>query len=136
MKFPVITLFIVLLCSDANNANAQQPAKRIPPPGIPVPEAVRARLGEKLGRLQKELNAIEQAGISDHDMRWWPDLQIYEKAVRYALEHNEFFRTNEFAIADKTLDEGLRRAALFRKGEQPWRDAPGPNARARSSRRD
>ena len=61
MKFPVITLFIVLLCSDANNDYAQQPANRIPPPGIPVPEAVRARLGEKLGNLQRELQAIEQA---------------------------------------------------------------------------
>src|SRR5687768_13101484 len=135
MKF-LVMLLIAWLCWDAIDVRAQQAAKRIPPPGIVVPDVVRSQLGEKLGRLQRELKGIEEAGVSDHDMRWWPDLQIYEKAVRYALEHNEFYRTNEFAIADKTLDEGLRRAALFRKGEFPWRDAPGPAARAYRSRID
>jgi hypothetical protein len=132
----ILLLLIPLLCGAALSTPAQQSTKRLPPPGIAVPGEVRARLGAKLERLQRELAAIERAGISDHDMRWWPDLQIYEKAVRYALEHNEFFRTNEFAVADKTLDEGLRRASSFRKGEFPWRDTPGPTARAYRSRID
>jgi hypothetical protein len=136
MRSPLFALLTVVLYANAMTLRAQQIAKRIPPPGIAVPDGVRAALGEKLERLQQELAAIDRAGISDHDMRWWPDLQIYEKAVRYALEHNEFFRTNEFTIADKTLEEGLRRAALFRKKEHPWRDAPGPVARAYRSRID
>src|SRR5687768_16636861 len=132
----IVLAVIALVCAEVMSARAQQAPKRIPPPGIEVPDTVRARLGEKLGRLQRELKGIEEAGVSDHDMSWWPDLQIYEKAVRYALAHNEFYRTNEFVIADKTLDEGLRRAALFRKGEFPWRDAAGPSARAYRSRID
>lgn len=119
-----------LLLFLSSGANAQQPPKRIPPPGILVPEATRGRLQPKLDRLRSELIAIRNGEISDQYLRWLPDVQIYEKAVRYALEHNEFFRTNEFAIADNLLDQGLRRAELFRKRQVLWPETPGLVVRA------
>lgn len=133
-KVVLLVAGVVLLL--INDVCGQQTPKRFPPPGISVPDPVRARLREKLGRLQREIAAAEDAGISDHDTRWVADVEIYEKAVRYALEHNEFYRTNEFAIADKILDEGLLRAAQFQKKQFPWRDTPGPSARAYRSRID
>ena len=35
-----------------------------------------------------------------------PDVEIYAKAVRYALEYNEFFHPREIEIADKLLARG------------------------------
>ncbi len=46
-----------------------------------------------------------------------PDVEIYAKAVRYALQYNEFFNPGEIAIADKLLARGNDLANLLARGE-------------------
>jgi len=54
-----------------------------------------------------------------------PDAQIYHNAVRYALEDDVFYKTNDFAGAKKLLAEGIERARLLREGQAPWNTATG-----------
>jgi hypothetical protein len=57
----------------------------VPPPGVPVPDADRAALASELARLSARIEKL----------RWNPlvtDIAIYEKAVRFALQYNEFFK--------------------------------------------
>ena len=128
-------LILILLLAMGCSVFAQQP-KRIPPGGIEVPEPVRSGLEEQLRKLQRAVEAAHQARNSDQDLFWMPDLQIYEKAVRYALEHHEFYRTNEFAVAEKLLAEGTRRAEALQKHQQPWAAATGLVVRGYKSRVD
>ncbi len=127
-------LHAVLILALAAGCIFAQPTatKRFPGPGIPVPEGTRAALQQKLVRLQTSLSALPPA----LDPVFVPDARIYEKAVRYALEHDEFYRTNEFAIAEKLLEEGLRRAESLSQNSAPWTQQTGLVVRAYRSRID
>ncbi|HEX7861362.1 MAG TPA: hypothetical protein VF773_13600 [Verrucomicrobiae bacterium] len=128
---------ILLLCIfflGAHPASAQP--KRIPPPGIPVPTEVREKLGKQLLAFQTEItNVLAQRG-GENSMQLFPDVQVYEKAVRYALEHDEFYRTNEFEIAEQLLAEGNRRLRDFKARNERWLGAKGLLVRGYQSRID
>lgn len=55
----------------------------------------------------------------------WPDVEIYHKAVRYALENNEFFRPEEIGQAIQLLRQGQARADALARGQAPWTTATG-----------
>ena len=120
----------------ASDSLAQQGPKRIPPPGIAVPESVRVELAGKLRELQEGIAAAHAARRGDNELQVFPDIQVYEKAVRWALENNEIYRTNEFAVAEKLMAEGLKRAEAFKVGRWGWRDAKGLVVRGYQSRID
>jgi hypothetical protein len=130
-------LIILLLASVLlPESLAQQAPKRLPPPGISVPDSVRTNLQTKLQHLQERIASAYAARSSDNVLQFFPDVQIFEKAVRSALDHNEFFRTNEFAVAEKLISEGVRRAESFSRGEYPWLTSKGLMVRAYQSRLD
>src|SRR5205085_11007260 len=47
-----------------------------------------------------------------------PDVEIYAKAVRYALEYNEFFNAKEIPTAHQMLRFGEGKAETLAKGER------------------
>lgn len=96
----------------------------IPPPGVAVAEADRreleaglAELGEAIEALRKKLKPDLSALV--------PDVQIYHKAVRYALAHNEFFNAREIPVAKALLRQGLERARQLGEGRPSWTTATG-----------
>ena len=48
------------------------------------------------------------------------DVLIYQEAVRYALQYNEFFNANEIPKAKVLLREGEERARQLSEGQSPW----------------
>ena len=54
-----------------------------------------------------------------------PDVLIYQEAVRYALQYNEFFKPAEIAAAKTLLAQGEDRAAQLALGQAPWTTATG-----------
>src|SRR6202030_3315390 len=54
-----------------------------------------------------------------------PDVLIYQEAVRYALQYNEFFKADEVAKARTLLQQGEERAADLAQGRAPWTTATG-----------
>ncbi len=113
--FFLLGLLVVGTLAQTTNA-----PKRLPPPGIAVPESTRAALQEKLKDLQRAIAGLLAEGYSDWQYLHLPDAQVYEKAVRYALEHNEFYRTNEFGIAEELLREGLSRIREIGAHQATW----------------
>ncbi len=92
--------------------------RSVPPPGVPPPAADRAALESGLARLS---GRIQKLG-------WNPlaaDVAIYEKAVRFALRYDEFFKTDDIARAKVLLEEGQARADALDRGEAPWARATG-----------
>lgn len=101
----------------------------VPPPGVPVPDADRAALASELARLSARIEKL----------RWNPlvtDIAIYEKAVRFALQYNEFFKADDIARAKVLLDEGQARADALERGDAPWSTATGLVVRGYISRID
>ncbi|MDQ6700994.1 MAG: prolyl oligopeptidase family serine peptidase [Acidobacteriota bacterium] len=105
------------------------PIKPVPPPGVEVPSQDRAELEAGLQRLQ-----AATAKLRDNALL--PDVLIYEKAVRYALQYNEFFKADEIAKAKALLQHGEERAAQLADGKSPWTTATGLVARGYISKLD
>src|SRR5690349_7699728 len=92
--------------------------KPVPPPGVPVPPADRAELEAGLSRLAKSLDRIRDNPLA-------PDVQIFQNAVRYALQYDEFFKPEEIYRAKELLRQGQERADALGRGSAPWAGATG-----------
>ncbi|MCF7847588.1 MAG: hypothetical protein K9M45_01965 [Kiritimatiellales bacterium] len=108
----------LLLCcgtvlADGPADNIPDAVRRIPPQGIDVPEKDRMKLRAGLDKL-----AAAMARVKDDALL--PDVEIFHKAVRYALEYDEFQKTAELKYAAGQLEEGLKRAAALKAGDAPW----------------
>lgn len=90
----------------------------VPPPGIAVTAADRATLASGLSRLGSSIDALKGNPLL-------PDVLIYHKAVRFALEGNEFFKPEEVERAKELLKTGQERADALARGTAPWAAATG-----------
>src|SRR5882762_9084827 len=77
--------------------------KLVPPPGVVVPSADRAALEAGLARLGRSIEKIRNNPLA-------PDVIIFHNAVRYALQHDEFFKPEEITRAQELLHQGQDRA--------------------------
>src|SRR6187549_4016857 len=89
---------------------AQAPAppaavKPIPPPGIEVPAADRAELEKGLKELEERIAPLRRADAKAE----LPNVEIYHKAVDWALRHNEIFDAKQIPTAKELLKQGLAR---------------------------
>src|SRR5687768_4164924 len=86
-----LAALLLLGASVAPAADAIPPIPRkLPPPAIAkVSPDDRARVEAELAKLQQRLAAAAGAKPAAADLL--PDVQVYEKAVRYALLHDEFY---------------------------------------------
>jgi poly(3-hydroxybutyrate) depolymerase len=107
----------------------QAPPRPVPPPGVAVPADVRTELQASLDRLAKSIAALKNNPLL-------PDVLVFHKAVRFALEGNEFFNANEFGKARAALQEGQARADALARGEAPWTKQTGLVVRAYISKID
>lgn len=112
----IVCLFLFTVSALAQQGG--QTVKPIPPAGIDLSSADRAELESGLQRLR---------GLTDklRDNPLVADVLIYHEAVRYALEHNEFFKADEIAKAKTLLQHGLERAQQLTEGKAPWTTATG-----------
>jgi dienelactone hydrolase len=54
-----------------------------------------------------------------------PDVEIYHKAVDWALRFDEFYKSNEVQVARTLLQQGSERAGALRDGKPSWVTATG-----------
>jgi hypothetical protein len=127
-----LLLLTLLATADGERDNQPQNVRPIPPPGVAVPEADRAELEAGLKELGAGIAALPSS--LSPDLR--ADVEIYHKAVRYALQYNEVFNPKEIPAAKKLLKDGLARAAALKESKSPWTSATGLVARGYISKID
>jgi hypothetical protein len=125
--------FALLVVACGNVLSQSQNTNRVPPFGMPLLAEDRKALNEKLSVFEAELRPLEKEGKA---AAWLPEVQIFHKAVRWALTYDEFYRSNEIAAAHKLLDQGIERAKFLKEGKPPWTTATGLVVRAYTSRID
>lgn len=123
----------VLLAAAFSTAILAQTPRRdpylIPPPGVTVAEADQRQLKAGLDRLAKRLAPLQN---NPHVA----DVQIFHKAVRYALDGGEFFTQEDVFRAKELLRLGNERAAEIEKGTASWTTATGLQVRGYISKID
>ncbi len=92
--------------------------KSVPPAGIEIAAMERADLSAGLERLQAATAKLRGNPLL-------PDVLIYQEAVRYALQYDEFFKADEVAKARLLLQHGEQRASDLAAGRAPWTTATG-----------
>jgi hypothetical protein len=110
--------------------------KPVPPKGSPVPEADRARLKEGLDLLKAEIDALAKDPKATELL---PDVEIYHKAVRYALDYDEMYvdkNRNGINVCTALLKKGLERAKELKEGKPSWPTATGLVVRGYRSKID
>jgi hypothetical protein len=136
----MLKLCAVLLLSISVSSAAEAPARktsRMPPEGIPIPSGIKSDLESGVSSLGHEIDDLKKSLQSQPSLlNLLPDVQIYYNAVRYALDDNIFYTTNDFSAARKLLDEGHTRARALHDGQAPWNSATGLIVRGYKSKVD
>jgi hypothetical protein len=127
-------LSLALLLVACGNVLSQSPnTNRVPPFGIPLSAEDRKALTEKLATFEGDLKQLQKNGKA---LAWLPEVQIFHKAVSWAVAYEEFYRSNEIAAAHKLIEQGMERARALGDGKPPWTTATGLVVRAYTSRID
>ena len=121
--------------SDGIKDNIPENVRRIPELGVPVPDDRAATMRTSLGQLQEKIAAIN-AGNDASAKSLLPDVMIFERAVRCALDYQEFFDVKDLDKADALLLEGIKRADQLLAGKPEWITQKGLVVRGYISRID
>jgi hypothetical protein len=123
--------------ADGPGDNLPDKVRRVPPPGISIPAIDRSELEAGVAELGKSIEALRSELKSKPALlNLLPDVQIYHKAVDWALRYDEFYKTNEAQVARALLIQGMQRAEALRDGRAPWLTATGLVVRGYMSRID
>ena len=121
--------------ADGPADNNTQTVRRIPKPGVDVPAEREASLRAQLATLQNKLLQLQQSKDGTID-GLLPDIMVFERAVRVALDYQEFFDIKELDRGGALLAEGISRADQLLAGNPVWHTKPGLVVRGYISRID
>lgn len=135
LLLPFLALSAAL--ADGPKDNQAENVRPVPPPGVAVPDADKARLAEGLNKLRTAIDDAAKAQAKNPQLAdLLPDIEIYHKAVDWALRYNEVHKLGELKSADEIIAEGLQRAEQFKTGQAPWTKQKGLVVRAYRSKID
>lgn len=92
---------------------AAVPPKQVPPAGVPVPEKDRKELEAGVTALAAEIGKLR--GRTE-----LPDVEIFHKAVDWALRYDEMLDPKQITVAKSLLTQGMARAKSLSAGQTPW----------------
>lgn len=146
---------LALLLAVAAPALADGPAdnipdnvRPIPPKAPPLPDDAKKELAAGLKELQAAVADAEKAVKGKKDLEeLLPDVQIFEKAVRYGVEFDEVYvltdpkdpkkvTRNDVAVYKATVAKGIERAKQLAAGKPSWTTQTGPVLRGYKSKID
>ena len=113
------------------------PAKRLPPAGVDIPAKDRDELTASVASFRKELDALTTTLANDkRRSALLPDVEIFHKAVDWALRYGEFFDVKQVEVARHLLAVGRERLTQLRAGSAPWTESTGLVVRGYRSKLD
>lgn len=118
--------------------NQVDTVRRQPPPGKPIAAEDRQELERGVVELASEIESLRtELKGRPALLELLPDIQIFHKAVSWALQYDEIYNpTNEVVAAKDFIRQGLERARQLREGRSPWTTATGLIVRGYQSRLD
>ncbi len=123
--------------ADGPKDNIAANVRPIPPLGIEVPEADAKTLQDGLAALRKTLDeALKVQAKNPKLADLSADVEVYYKAVDWALKYREIHKPEEIKQALAILEEGKQRAEQLKNGKAPWTTQTGLVVRGYRSKID
>jgi pimeloyl-ACP methyl ester carboxylesterase len=112
---------VPLALADGPGDNIPEKVRPIPPKGIEIPQADREEIETNLKALTKDLADIPHA-LKDkpHLLELLPDVEVYHKAVAWALKYEEVYSAGELKNLAKLIQTGRNRAEELRESRPSW----------------
>jgi len=127
----------VSVLADGAADNLPDNVRRQPPPGVAIPDDVRAALTAEAAQLRENINGSAAAWEHFPDRyRYLPDAEIFWKAVDWALRYDEFFDPKQTEWARAQLKEGRERLEALTNDKMPWLSQTGLVVRGYRSKID
>ena len=139
MRPPLAFPLLLVFAATAFAQTPPPPAKRLPPAGIAIPADARAELTAGAATLHTEIDSLRTdpaLAKKPSLLALLPDVEIFHKAVDWALRYDEFFDVKQVDTARHLLAVGHERAAALRAGTAPWLEATGQIIRGYRSKLD
>ncbi|MCE9533994.1 MAG: prolyl oligopeptidase family serine peptidase, partial [Planctomycetes bacterium] len=136
-----VVLSAAVLRADGPIDNQPDNVRRVPPPGVKVPDADAKELAVGLEELKKLIDVLKiKSTTKPESLALIPDVEVYYKAVHDALKYDEFFNVKDVAKdvanAKKLLQIGKERAEALAEGKHPWTTQTGVVVRGYRSKID
>src|SRR5437773_9662913 len=98
---------LITAAADGPSDNLPDQVRPVPPPGIELADADRSELEAGVRALGDQIASLA-ATLKDKPVlgELLPDVEIYHKAVGWALAYNEFFNAREIPVARAMLEQG------------------------------
>jgi Prolyl oligopeptidase family len=138
----VMVAFVAVVLADGPADNSVEKVRPIPPKGNVVPAELRQELQAKLDELTKEIAAVSEFHKArPYYLELLPDVEIYAKAVRYGLNHDEMYITDkpkrdDAKVSLDLLKKGMERAKELKEMKPSWLTATGLVVRGYKSKID
>lgn len=150
MRSPLLAflLFAAPAFADGPGDNVPDNVRPIPPKAPPLADDVKKELAAGLKELQSAIADAEKAVKGKKELEeLLPDVQIFEKAVRYGLEYGEIYvltdpkdpkkvTRNDVTVHKATIKNGIDRAKQLAAGKTTWTTQTGPVLRGYKSKID
>lgn len=133
--FLLFTVLTAVAAADGERDNNPLEVRRVPRAGVPVPVERETALRKQLTLLQSKIVAL-QAKEDAQTIGLLPDVLIFERAIRCALDYDEFFSPKDINKADAVVAEGIDRAQQLLSGKPEWPNQSGLVVRGYTSRID
>jgi hypothetical protein len=134
---PAVLIVASTARGDGPADNIPEKVRRIPPPGAKIPKGDREELEAGVAVLGKAIDSLRGSlRGKPSQLELLPDVEIYHKAVDWALRYDEIFNVKEVPTARMLLKQGLERANQLAAGKAPWTTATGLVVRGYRSRID
>ena len=91
--------------------------RKLPPQGTPLPAAERQKIEAAHAKVAARLKGLAQKADA---AEFLPDVEIYEKAVRFALAEGEFYKPQDAGAALDLLKTAEKRMDELEAGRHPW----------------
>lgn len=129
-RFHVVILTAITvpfsIFADGPKDNIPGKVRPIPPVGIEISKNTENELLEGAGKLQAAIDSLRASLRSKPELReLLPDVEIYQKAVDWAIRYQQIYRKGDINAARDLLRQGHERAAQLRDGKAPWLAATG-----------
>jgi hypothetical protein len=125
LLFPLLLPLAAL--ADGPADNIAENVRRIPPPGVAIPEDARKVLTDSAALLATAIEDTrrELTAAKSPLLNLLPDAQVFQKAVDWALRYDEFYDVKQAEWAQAQLEECRNRLNALREGKAPWLEARG-----------
>jgi hypothetical protein len=110
-------------------------ADRLPPAGIAIPDIGRQELTTNSANLRIEIEKLRHE-LTPSRRALLPDVEVFQKAVDWALHYDEFFDKKQPDFAKHLIEEATNRLAELRSGHASWLTATGLVVRGYRSKLD